>query len=217
MSGVQLQPSRRQAGSGAALMCLARDWAPGGTRSPSLSSSGPRNRSASPGSPSFRSDAGYSDRAPRPASSGPDQRTVPFRRLRAVARRRARAERSRALHDVTRAFAVEQGQRIHQHEARDPVPHPLRRTADHHAARTGADQHDIVQVFVEQQVGDFINVGRNVDARHAAYAGVRRSHPWSAHTRCGQPHAGGSRHVARSSHLDRTRAPERTSSLPVIL
>ena len=85
-----------------------------------------------------------------------------------LARRRIgepRRYRRRALHDVTCAFTIEQGQRVDQHQARDPVSHSLRHTADHHAARTGTDQHNIVQVFVEQQVGDFRDVGRCVDAR----------------------------------------------------
>jgi hypothetical protein len=44
------------------------------------------------------------------------------------------------------------------------VPHLLRRATHHHAARAGANQHDIVQIFIEEQVGDFRDVGRCVDA-----------------------------------------------------
>jgi hypothetical protein len=52
-----------------------------------------------------------------------------------------------------------------QSEPRDPLARQFRRSAQHHAAAAGAGEHDIVQIFVEHQVGDLSGLRGDGDAR----------------------------------------------------
>jgi len=70
----------------------------------------------------------------------------------------------RAPDDVADPLAVEQCQRVDKDHARDPVAPCLGGAAHHHAARTGAGHHDVVQILVDQEIGDFGGLGLGGDA-----------------------------------------------------
>src|SRR6202521_2977533 len=79
--------------------------------------------------------------------------------------------RGRPGQDVGDLFAVEQGQRIDKNEAAYPLTHQFGGPARHHAAIAGADQHDILQVLVEQQLRHLVGLRFGCDTRtHLALA-----------------------------------------------
>ena len=75
-----------------------------------------------------------------------------------------RDPRRRPVDDLAYPLAVEQCERIDKDKAADPLARHLGGAAQHHAARAGAGQHDVVQILVEQQLGDLLGMALDGDA-----------------------------------------------------
>src|SRR5205085_644131 len=87
-------------------------------------------------------------------------------------------------------LAGEQRQGIDQGEADDALAHQFGDPAHHHAARTRAGQHDIVQVFVEQELRDLLGLRLGRDAgphRTLALAAAVEARRIDAMPRAAQP------------------------------
>src|SRR5262249_60781795 len=89
----------------------------------------------------------------------------------------------RALDDVAHALAGHQRQRVDEGEVPDAVARQLGRTADNHAARARADEHDALEILVEHDLRDLLPVGARGDSRAyemvalGAAVETRRVHP----------------------------------------
>ncbi len=88
-------------------------------------------------------------------------------------------------------LAVEQRQRVGQHDAADTLPRGFGHAGSDHAAAAGADQDDVVQVLEEQHLGHLGRLAFGVDPRpelmpaFGAAIQRRREHRVPGGRRCG--------------------------------
>ena len=85
-------------------------------------------------------------------------------RARGRGREIADLSRRRAIRDRAHALAGQQRKRIDEAQPGDTLTRQLCRFQNHHAARARAREHDVTQVFVEEEIGNLLGVRRHGDA-----------------------------------------------------
>jgi hypothetical protein len=65
---------------------------------------------------------------------------------------------------LANSFSVEKGESVNEDQATNAFPRQLCDSADHHAAGAGCNQHDIVEVLKEEELGDLFALRFNRDA-----------------------------------------------------
>ena len=78
-----------------------------------------------------------------------------------------------ATAEVEERLAVHRRDGVEEDEVADAVDRPVGGAGDHQAAVAVADEHDVVEVLVEEDVGDVGDVRLEVDVRQTAGASAR--------------------------------------------